>query len=168
VRAVQQGVAELAVIGDNVPCEGLETFVCNVDQLVLLVPKDHRFASMQSVPVRQAVEEDMIALARSASLTRKVIAAAEAASRSVRIRVQVRSFDAMCRMVSCGLGLAVLPRAAAAIYADALGLVVVRLDGVEVERRLLLAMLERSALSTAAAALVEMIESENSSAPPPS
>jgi len=29
-------------------------------------------------------------------------------------------------------------------------------------------MLERSALSTAAAALVEMIESENSSAPPPS
>jgi DNA-binding transcriptional LysR family regulator len=165
VRAVQKGVAELAVIGDNVPCEGLETFVCNIDQLVLLVPSQHRFASMHSVPVQHAVEEDMIALARTASLTRKLIAAAEASGRSVRIRVQVRSFDSMCRMVACGLGLAVLPRAAAALYADALGLVVTQLDGVEIERRLLLAMRQRSALSIAAAALVKMIESESPTAP---
>ena len=45
VRAVQKGVAELAVIGDNVPCEGLETFVCNVDSLVLLVPRGHALAA---------------------------------------------------------------------------------------------------------------------------
>ena len=38
IRAVQKGLAELAVIGDNVPCEGLETIVCNVDHLVLLAP----------------------------------------------------------------------------------------------------------------------------------
>jgi DNA-binding transcriptional LysR family regulator len=160
VRAVQKGTTELAVIGDNVPCEGLETFVCNVDQLVLLVPQGHRFAAMRSVSTQLALEEDLIALARTASLTRKIIAAAEAVGRTASIRVQVRSFDSMCRMVACGLGLAILPQAAASLYAQSLGLVIVGLDGVAVERRLLLAMRHRAKLSAAALALVEMIEAD--------
>ena len=160
VRAVQKGVAELAIIGDNVPSEGLETMVCNIDRLVLLVPRDHRLAALASVPVEQAVAEEQIALARSASLTRKVIAAAEAVGRGVRIRVQVRSFDSMCRMVGCRLGLAILPEAAARLYAQALGLSIVALEGIEVERRLLLAMRKRADLSTPATALAEMVEAE--------
>lgn len=160
VRAVHQGAAELAVIGDNVPHEGLETFVCNVDQLVLLAPAGHRLAASASVPMKEAVGFDLVTLARSASLTRRVISAAEAVGRTVRIRVQVRSFDSMCRMVACGLGLAVLPRAAAELYAQSLHLAVVALTDADVERRLLLAMRQRSQLSPSALALVEMIEAE--------
>ena len=158
VRAVQKGVAELAVIGDNVPCEGLETFVCNVDHLVLLVPRAHVLAGQRAVPVERALDHDLVTLARSASLTRKVMAAAESVARTPRIRVQVRSFDSMCRMVACGLGLAILPHAAAGLYAKALGLAVVELQGLEVKRRLLLAMRRRAELSAAASALVKMIE----------
>jgi DNA-binding transcriptional LysR family regulator len=160
VRAVQKGTAELAVIGDNVPCEGLETFPCNVDELVLLVPEGHALAGREAVPVEQALVHDQIALARTASLTRKVIAAAEAVGLTLRIRVQVRSFDSMCRMVARGLGLAVLPSSAAQLYAQALGLTMVKLVGTEVERRLLLAMRQRSQLSSEALALLEMIEAE--------
>jgi DNA-binding transcriptional LysR family regulator len=160
IRAVQKGVAELAVIGDNVPCEGLETLLCNVDQLVLLVPPRHALAGMQRVPTAAAMDEEQIALARTASLTRKVIAAAEAVGRTARIRVQVRGFDAMCRMVASGLGVAILPRAAAQPYAQAFGLVIVPLEGMNVERRLLLAMRRRSELSPAAEALAAMIEAE--------
>lgn len=163
VRAVQKGVAELAVIGDNVPCEGLETFVCNVDDLVLLVPRDHALAGQRVVPIEQALDHDLITLARHASLTRKVMAAADSVGRTPRIRVQVRSFDSMCRMVACGLGLAILPQAAAGLYASALGLTVVELQGLEVKRRLLLAMRRRAELSAPASALVEMIEQECSS-----
>ncbi|MEO5844132.1 MAG: LysR family transcriptional regulator [Caldimonas sp.] len=158
IRAVQKGVAELAVVGDNVPCEGLETFVCNVDQLVLLVQRDHRFARLPSVATQVALREDLVTLARSASLTRKVVAAAEAVGCDVRIRVQVRSFDSMCRMVACGLGIAILPRAAAALYSEALGLSVIGLEGMEVDRRLLLSMRRRTELSSAAMALVELME----------
>lgn len=160
IRAVQKGVAELAVIGDNVPCEGLETILCNVDQLVLLVPPRHALAGMRRVPTAAAMDEEQIALARTASLTRKVIAAAEAVGRTVRIRVQVRGFDAMCRMVASGLGVAILPRAAAQPYAQAFGLVIVAIEGMNVERRLLLAMRRRSELSPAAEALAAMIEAE--------
>lgn len=165
IRAVQKGMAELAVIGDNVPCEGLETFVCNVDRLVLLVPADHALAAEAEVPVERALDHDLVTLARRASLTRKVMAAAEALGRTPRIRVQVRSFDSMCRMVGCRLGLAIVPHAAAQLYAQALGLAMVSLRGLEVERRLLLAMRRRAELSTEAAELVRMIEEESGGAP---
>ena len=158
IRAVHKGVAELAVIGDNVPCEGLDTFVCNIDELVLLVPHGHALAASPSVPVGQALEHDFVTLARSASLTRKLIDAADSVGRTLRIRVQVRSFDAMCRLVACGLGLAILPRAAAALYAQALGLHVLSLSGIDVERRLLVVTRTRASLSPAAVALVAMLE----------
>jgi hypothetical protein len=44
------------------------------------------------------------------------------------------------------------------MYASALGLTVTPLEGLDVRRRLLLAMRSRAALSPAAAALVQMIE----------
>jgi DNA-binding transcriptional LysR family regulator len=97
-------------------------------------------------------------LSRTASLTRKISAAAEANGRNLRIRVQARSFDTMCRMVSAGLGVTMLPRAGASLYANALGLKVMALEGLDVKRRLMLAMRSRAALSPAALALVENIE----------
>ncbi len=42
VRAVVSGAAELAVVGENTPCGGLHTFVCDRDELMLLVPAGHR------------------------------------------------------------------------------------------------------------------------------
>lgn len=158
IRAVQKGNAELAVIGDNVPCEGLETMVCNVDKLVLLVPEGHPLDRKGGVPLQKVFDQDFVTLARSASLTRKVMAAAESVGRAPRIRVQVRSFDSMCRMVASGIGIAILPRAAATLYAQALKLAMRDIEGVDTERILLVAMRRRSELSPAAAALVDMLE----------
>ena len=148
----------MAVIGDNTPREGLETFVCDIDDIVLITPPGHPLAGAAPVPFERALDYDFVSLSRTASLTRKISAAAEANGRILRIRVQARSFDTMCRMVAAGLGLTVLPRAGASLYADALGLKVMTLEGLDVQRRLLLAMRNRAALSPAASALVEGIE----------
>jgi DNA-binding transcriptional LysR family regulator len=158
VRAVSAGAAELAVIGDNTPTEGLEASVCDVDELVLVAPEGHALAQANSVDFARALDHDFVTLARSASLTRKISAGAEGCGRALRIRVQVRSFDAMCRMVAAGLGLAVLPRAGATLYAQAMGLKVLGLDGLESRRRLLLVMRRRDALSAAAQAMVDLVE----------
>ncbi len=159
VRMVASGAAELGVIGDNTPRQGLECFVCDVDEMVLITPAGHPLDSAAPVAIERALDYDFVSLSRTASLTRKISAAAEANGRSLRIRVQARSFDTMCRMVAAGLGLTVLPRSGASLYADALGLKVMALKGLDVRRRLLLAMRSRTVLSPAAIALVESIES---------
>ena len=168
VRAVMIGTAEVAIIGDNTPTDGLQTLIADVDDLVLIAPAAHPLAESTSIAFDRALDHDFVTLARTASLTRKVSAAAEAAGRILRIRVQVRSFDAMGRMVAAGLGLAILPRAGAALYADALKLRIVNLEGLDVRRRLVVAMRSRTALSPAAQAFVAMIEARGVTTPPPS
>lgn len=161
VRAVLSGAAELAIIGENTPSERLETFICDVDELVLITPAGHPLAASRPAAFTAALDYDFVTLARTASLTRKIFAAAEGAGRVLRIRVQARSFDAICRMVAAGLGLSILPSAGAPLYARALGLAVTPLTGLDSQRRLLVAMRSRAALSPAAQALVEMIKARN-------
>jgi DNA-binding transcriptional LysR family regulator len=159
VRAVARGAAELGVIGENTPAEGLHTQVCNVDDLVLLLPPGHALVPAVGgppVPLETVLEHDLVAFARPTSLTRQLAASAERLQRPLRIRAQVRSFDAMGRMVAQGLGLAVLPRAGAEPYARALGLVMAPLSGLRTRRSLLWAMRDPNHLSPAAQALVQM------------
>ena len=75
----------------------------------------------------------------------------------MRVRVHTRSFDAMCRMVAAGVGVAILPRSAAGALAPSLGLRMRRLTGMRTERRLLLAMRRRADLGSAARAFVDMV-----------
>lgn len=166
VRGVARGAAELAVIGDNTPAEGLQTLVADVDELVLLLPPGHTLvpAAGARVELAAVLAHDLVAFARPTSLTRQLAAAAEALRQPLRIRAQVRSFDAMGRMVAAGLGLAVLPREGARPYAHALGLVIAPLQGLRTERRLLLAMRDRAALSAPAEALVRMVEAHGAGA----
>ncbi len=158
VRAVHSGAAELAVIGENTPAAGLHTVVCDHDELVLLLPRGHALAGTAVVAFEDALRCDLVALGRATALTRQLATVAEAVRRPLQIRVQVRSFDAMCRMVAAGLGVAVLPRAGAAPHAAALGLVLKPLSGIDTSRRLLLAMRSREQLSPPAAALLAMVE----------
>ena len=157
-RAVASGTAELAVIGENTPVDGLQTLVCDTDELALLVPQGHALADEPSVTLAQALEHDFVTLNRATSLVRQIAAAAEAAHRPLKIRIQVRSFDAMCHMVAAGLGVAILPRAGAAPHMAAMDLRLVPLQAMQTQRRLLLALRDRDSLSAAARALVEMVE----------
>lgn len=157
-RAVATGAAELAVIGENTLTDGLQCVVCDTDHLVLLVPATHRLARLKRVALALALEYDLVALGHATSLTRHVAAAADAAGCRMRIRVQVRSFDALSRMVAAGLGVAILPRAGAAPHAAAMGLRLVPLEGAWVQRRLRLAMRDRQQLSGPARAFVDLVE----------
>jgi DNA-binding transcriptional LysR family regulator len=161
VSAVARGTAELAVIGENVPAQGLDTEVCHIDELVLMLPPGHPLARLPAegtVALADVLDHDLVAFARPTSLTRQLAESAEALGRPLRIRAQVRSFDAMGRMVAAGLGLAVLPLSGARPYAHALGLSIARLSGIQTERRLLWAMRNRASLSPAADALVALAQ----------
>lgn len=157
VRAVSTGAADLGIFSDNIPAAGLETAVCDVDDLVLLMPPQHPLAKRKRVHLREALGHDFIGLERSASLMRLLGSAAETLGATLRVRVQVRSFDAMCRMVSVGIGIGVLPRAAAMPHVASMHLAHVKLDESWAERRLLLGCRSFAALSKPARALARVI-----------
>jgi DNA-binding transcriptional LysR family regulator len=92
---------------------GLETRVFRRDELILVLPQRHRLIGRGALSFGEALEEDWISLSDGAALLQKQHEAAHAAGRPLRLRMQVRSFDAVCHLVASGLGIAILPKHAA-------------------------------------------------------
>ena len=137
VAALLDGHADIGVFADNIPHSGLSVSVCDVDRLVLITPPGHPLARRRRVRFVDVLDHDLVGLDRTSSLMRLMRAQAEAHGRDLRLRVQVRSFDAMCRLVRTGLGLGILPHAGAIDHVASMALRLVAIDEDWAHRRLL-------------------------------
>lgn len=87
----------------------------------------HPLASRTAVAFAEVLEYEFVGLERSSSLQRFLTAKAAREGRPLRARIQLRSFDAVCRMVEAGVGVGVVPQTTAARAAKAMSLAVVDL-----------------------------------------
>lgn len=122
VAALREGRCDLGVFVEGPDTAGLSPVPFRRDELVVVLPARHRLAGKQPLPFAQALDEDWISLNTGAAMLQKQQQAALAANRPLRLRMQVRSFDAVCHLVASGLGLAVLPKGAALPIVQAMGL----------------------------------------------
>lgn len=156
LQAVAAGQVDIGVVAAGSPTEGIRTLPYRRDRLVLVVPPRHRLALGRPVRFRDALPEAFVCLhAGSAIHTFMMNAAADLGAR-LDVRIQVRSFDAVCRMVGAGVGIGMVPRSAALDAAARSGTTpaVVELDEAWAARDLQLCMRAERVLSPAAAALL--------------
>jgi DNA-binding transcriptional LysR family regulator len=78
--------------------------------------------------------------------------------RPMALRVQVKSFEAVCRAVEARLGIGVLPLAAAGSFAPSMSLRVVPLSDEWAKRRMLLVARAAPAADSPLAALISHLE----------
>ncbi|QRF57347.1 LysR family transcriptional regulator [Variovorax sp.] len=140
VLAVLDGRADAGIFAEGTPSLGLHLVNYRVDRLVMVVPRGHPLARRRSVRLEEATEYDFVSLPAETSLAQRLQAAAEALGRRLRLRIQVRSFDAVCQMVAAGMGVAVLPHAAIQPHLRSMGLREIALDDAWAERRLLIGL----------------------------
>jgi DNA-binding transcriptional LysR family regulator len=112
VAAVKSGDVDIGIFADNVPAPGIEKVVYRRDKLVLLVPNDHPLALLECVAFIDTLDFEYVGLNEGSSLLARLLAAAFSAERTLKVRIQVSSFDGICRMIEQGLGIGVLPEAA--------------------------------------------------------
>ncbi|MEQ5838564.1 LysR family transcriptional regulator [Paraburkholderia acidicola] len=112
VEALKSGKADLGVFADNVPAHGIERRPYRQDELVLLVPRAHRLANEETIGFAQTLDEDYVGLHAGSSLLARMTDAAFDAGRPLKVRIQMSSFDGICRMIEAGLGIGILPSAA--------------------------------------------------------
>ncbi len=109
------------------------------DQLVLAVPMDHALARKRMADFVETLDYDYVGLHGGTAILSRMQQAAAEAGRAVRLRIQVRSFDTVCRMVEAGIGLGVMPLRAVEAFAALRRLKVVRLRDPWVQRRMVIA-----------------------------
>lgn len=117
VKGVSEGLADMGIVSDSVDMRGLQTFLFRPDRLVAIVAADgvHQRAigEQGAVDFASLLEHDFIGLADDSALQQYLALHAARLGRPLKVRVRLRSFDAVCRMVASGVGVAVVPQAAA-------------------------------------------------------
>ncbi|MDM0103565.1 LysR family transcriptional regulator [Variovorax sp. J22R24] len=113
VDAVRAGLCDIGIVSDAVDVEGLQGFVFRRDDLVLIVPRGHALARRRRVALAEVVDGRFIGLAEGSPLQEHVALHARRLGKRLNYRVRVSSFEAVCRMVGQGIGVGIVPRAAA-------------------------------------------------------
>ena len=138
VRGINGAEADVGIIVEGANTDGLETIVYGTDRLAVVMPADHPLARRPQMQFVDVLDDDLIALESSSAMMRLLAEQAVIAERTLHLRAEVRSFDAVCRMVQAGLGLGLLPYQAASVLGKGLGLSVRPLTEDWAERRMLL------------------------------
>ena len=152
--AVVDGRADFGIIADWMPTHGLQTVPYRRDRLVLVVPTEHPLAARESISFDEAMDFDFVSLSRQTSLAQRLELATASVGKRLKLRIQVRSFDAMCLMVGAGLGIAVLPDAAVRPHLQSMGLRRISLSDDWTKRELLICARDLGALPKPARLLV--------------
>lgn len=169
-RALREGLADIGVFAEGTPADGLDARPYRIDQLVLVCRAEHPLAAHEAVEFGDCLRFAMVGLNRGSSLLELMNRMATEHNRRLRLRVQVRSFDAMCQMIAANLGVGILPEGACREALPARGLVARPLTDAWARRQLLVATNPDTPLSRPAQWLLQHLAGQDdtgSEAPQP-
>ena len=119
-RRLARRHCDIGVLADSADLGGLRV-VFRHDPLCLIVPSGHALAARGVVALADAAGEDFVGLVEGSALQEHIAQHARRDGKSLSYRVRLRGFDAVCRMVGQGVGVAVVPRAAAVRHGRSAG-----------------------------------------------
>ena len=156
LHAVHEGAADLGLCNTGGPAAtDLPSRPYRTDRLVLVVPATHVLSSHSAINFEEVLDWDIVGLHANSSISLAMRAAAAAAGRPLRQRIQVTGLDAMCRMIDNGLGVGLLPDRAFALMQGVGSLQAVPLTDPWAQRELRVVARDFDALPVTARLLVE-------------
>lgn len=156
-RGVLEGRCDLGIVSGRVDTLGLQAIHFSTDRLVLATSRKHAFAKQKSIAFADSLDEDQVGMHQGSTLQNFLEAETEKLGKTQKLRIQLSSFDAMCRMIGSGVCIGVVPESAALRYRHSMGLALIRLtDDWSVRKRYVL-MRDQSALPTYATDMVEAL-----------
>jgi DNA-binding transcriptional LysR family regulator len=122
VAAVADGTADVGIVAGTVEVAGLEVLPFRVDRFVLVVATNHPLSAVEEIAFADTLDFDFVGLDRASALQRFLSEKAERIGRRLKLRVQLRSFDAVCRLVECNVGIGVVPATTAERHAKTMSI----------------------------------------------
>ena len=113
VGLIAEGVADLGIVAATVDVSPLKTYPFRKDRFVLVVARNHPFATRAKISFAEVLGHDFVGLDRASALQRFLAEKAARIGQPLRLRVQLRSFDAVCRLVECNVGIGIVPQTTA-------------------------------------------------------
>src|ERR1700692_3272400 len=160
VGLIAEGVGDIGIVAGTVDAGGLVTFPFRSDRFVLVVAREHALARRARIGFAEVLEHDFIGLDRASALQRFLADKAARIGRPLRLRVQLRSFDAVCRLVECNVGIGIVPETTARRVAKTMAIKAVTLSDPWAVRDLTICVKSRNELPAYARQLVEHLRAK--------
>jgi DNA-binding transcriptional LysR family regulator len=155
VGLIAEGVADLGIVAGTVDAGALETYPFRRDRFVLVVARTNPLATRAEIGFEEVLAHDFVGLDRASALQRFLASKAGRIGRPLRLRVQLRSFDAVCRLVECNVGIGIVPETTAHRVATTMAIAVVPLTDSWAVRELTICIRNMADLPLYARQLVE-------------
>lgn len=164
VKAIAGGSAEIGIVSDAVAHGELQVAPFALDRLVLVAPRDSRWSRARRVAFEEILGEDYVGLDPGSALQAYLEDQAGQAGATLAYRVRMRGVDGVCRLAGLGVGLGIVPEAAARRCRRAAGIALVRLSDPWATRRLLLCTRPPAELPRAARDLLAQLSGASTGA----
>ena len=155
VGLIAEGVGDLGIVAATVDASALETYPYRKDRFVLVVARNHPFATRAKISFAEVLGHDFVGLDRASALQRFLAEKAARIGQPLRLRVQLRSFDAVCRLVECNVGIGIVPESTARRVQRTMAIAIVELTDTWAVRELTICIRRLSELPPYARQLVE-------------
>lgn len=156
-RGVLVGRSDIGIVAGPVDTLDLRKIHFSTDKLVLATSRRHPFARRRRIAFAETLDEDAVGMQQGSTLDTFLSNMSTQLGRQQKLRIQLTSFDAMCRMIGAGVGVGVVPESAARRNRESMNLALVELtDAWSVRERYLLVR-DNESLPAYAEALIEAI-----------
>jgi DNA-binding transcriptional LysR family regulator len=157
IKAVRESRADIGIFVDAMNSNGLQTQVYCEEELVVIVPADHALAGAGATTLAEALQYDFVGLLSGTPLAARVDYESSRLGRTPNFKIHVRGVETMCRMIAAGLGIGILPEAAARRYLDHMKLQSIAIEEGWAKRRLFIGYRDEATLPHAARLLVRYL-----------
>ena len=155
VGLIAEGVGDVGVVAATVDTSRLTTYPFRSDRFVLVVAREHALARRAKIDFAEVLDHNFVGLDRASAIQRFLATKASQAGQPLRLRVQLRSFDAVCRLVECNVGVGVVPASTARRAAKTMAIKAIDLADPWATRDLTICVRDFKALPPFARQLVE-------------
>jgi molybdate transport repressor ModE-like protein len=155
VGLIAEGTGDIGIVAGTVDYGGLHTFPFRSDRFVLVVPNQHPLADSRGVAFANVLDYDMVGLDRASAIQRFLADKAARVGRAIKLRVQLRSFDAICRLVEANVGVGIVPQTTVQRAARSMAISAVKLTDPWALRELTICVRDIAALPPYARQLVD-------------
>jgi DNA-binding transcriptional LysR family regulator len=134
--AIATGAADLGFAAEHALPDNVERFLFSEDRLMLVTARRADFAGRRQIDFLEAGSCDFVGLTNSTALQIHISKHAARLGMRLRFRARLRDFDAICQLVAAGVGVAVVPEAAAKRCARAMPIAMVGIRDAWANRKL--------------------------------
>lgn len=153
--AIATGAADLGFAAEHALPDNFERFLFSEDRLMLVAARRGEFAGRRQIDFQELAERDFVGLTNSTALQVHISKHAARLGMRLRFRARLRDFDAICQMVAAGVGIAVVPEAAAKRCAQSMPIATIKIRDSWANRKLAICARTFNTLPRPAKQLVE-------------